>query len=193
MIRAPFASALALAALLAVPAFAQTDSNSPSVNGANVAPLEKNAAKQSASAPAKQSRADSTTKSTTSTAADVNSRSVDGANVAPLEKNAAKQSATSTSGKQAAADSTTKSTTSASADVNSRSVHGANVAPLEKNAAKQQAMADCDHPQAGKLADKSTGMAKDHSASAVHQDCVTDAKPKVAKKKSTKTASSETK
>ena len=30
------------------------------------------------------------------------------------------------------------------------------------------------HPQAGKLADKSTGKAKDHSASAVHQDCIPD-------------------
>jgi hypothetical protein len=147
MIRAPFASALALAALLSVPAFAQTDSNSPTVNGASVAPLEKNAAKQSAAAPAKQMKADSTT----------------------------------------------KSTTSASADVNSRSVDGATVTPLTENSAKQQAAADCDHPKAGKLADKSTGMAKDHSASAVHQDCMTDAKPKVAKKKSTKTASSTTK
>ena len=31
------------------------------------------------------------------------------------------------------------------------------------------------HPQAGKLADKSTGMAKEHSASPVHQDCIPDA------------------
>jgi hypothetical protein len=193
MIRAPFASALALAALLAVPAFAQTDSNSPTVNGATIAPLEKNSAKQTAAAPAKQMKADSTTKSTTSTAADVNSSSVNGAYVAPLEKNAAKQSASSP-GKQAAADGTTKSTTSTSADVNSPSVSGATVTPLTQNSAKQQAAADCaDHPNAGKLVDKSTGMAKDHSASAVHEDCMTDAKPKVGKKKSTKTASSQSK
>lgn len=31
------------------------------------------------------------------------------------------------------------------------------------------------HPQAGKLAGKQTGMAKDHSASPVHQDCIPDA------------------
>jgi hypothetical protein len=148
MTRAPFAGALALAALLAVPAFAQTDNNSTTANGASVAPLEKNAAKQSAAAPAKQMKADSTT----------------------------------------------KSTTSAAADVNSRSVAGASVAPLTENSAKQQAAADCaDHPNGGKLADKSTGMAKDHSASAVHEDCAVNAKPKVAKKKSTKTASRETK
>jgi hypothetical protein len=34
-----------------------------------------------------------------------------------------------------------------------------------------------DHPQAGKLADKRTGKAKDHSASAVHQDCIPDTQP----------------
>jgi hypothetical protein len=193
MIKSHFVSALALAAFLAVPAFAQTDSNSRTVDGATVAPLEKNSAKQTAAASGKQAKADSTTTSTTSTAADVNSTSVNGANVAPLEKNSAKQTASAT-GKQAKADSTTKSTTSTAADVNSRSVNGANVAPLEKNAAKQQAAADCaDHPQAGKLADKSTGKAKEHSASPVHFDCVTDAKPVASKKKSTKTAATETK
>ena len=93
MTQARFASALALAAFLAVPAFAQTDSNSSTVNGATVAPLEKNAAKQSASS-SKQAKADSTTSSTTAKAADCNSKMVDGANVAPLEKNAAKQQAT---------------------------------------------------------------------------------------------------
>ena len=30
------------------------------------------------------------------------------------------------------------------------------------------------HPNAGKLADKSTGKAKEHSASPVHQDCIPD-------------------
>jgi hypothetical protein len=179
--------ALAIAAFLAAPAFAQSTTEQP--------PLDKAAAKQSAAAPGKQTAADSTTKSTTSSQTDLSpsTKTTDGAYVAPLEKNASKQSA-SASGKQAKADSTTKSTTSTAADVNSRSVDGANVAPLEKNSAKQQAMADCaDHPNAGKLADKSTGMAKEHSASPVHSDCVTDAKPKVAKKKSTKTAASETK
>src|SRR5512144_208200 len=31
------------------------------------------------------------------------------------------------------------------------------------------------HPQAGKLAGKDTGQAKEHSASPVHQDCIEDA------------------
>ena len=32
-----------------------------------------------------------------------------------------------------------------------------------------------DHPNAGKLADKDTGQAKEHSASPVHMDCIPDA------------------
>jgi hypothetical protein len=169
MIRAPFASALALAAFLAVPAFAQTDSNSTSVNGATVAPLEKNAAKQSAAEPSKQVKADSTTTSTTSASEDVNSSSVDGAHVAPLEKNAAKQSA-SASHKQSKADKTASSTTANAVDCNSTTVDGAHVAPLEKNSAKQQASAD--GTSSGKLV-----------------DCVSDKPVTAKKKKSTKTAS----
>ena len=126
MIRTRLAHALALAALISAPAFAQSTTEQPQ--------LDKAAAKQNAAAPSKQTKADATTTSTTSTAADV--------------------SAGTTTAK------------------------GAYVAPLEKNAAKQQAMADCaDHPQAGKLADKSTGQAKEHSASPVHSDCVVDSKP----------------
>jgi hypothetical protein len=172
MIKSQFASALALAAFLAVPAFAQTDSNSSTVNGATVQPLEKNAAKQSASAPSMQMKADSKTKSTTSAAADVNSTSVDGAHVAPLEKNASKQSAAAPH-KQAKADGTTSSTSAHAVDCNSKMVDGANVAPLEKNSAKQQAMAD-------------------GTSSSKAVDCVTTAKAKPAKKK-TKTAANETK
>ena len=169
MIQSRFASALALAAFLAVPAFAQTDSNSPSVNGATVAPLEKNAAKQSAAATGKQAKADATASSSTSAAADVNSRSVDGANVAPLEKNASKQSA-SASHKQSKADKTASSTSPHAVDCNSKMVDGANVAPLEKNSAKQQATAD--------------GMSTSKSV-----DCVAHNQP-AKMKKSTKTASS---
>ena len=190
MIQPRFVSALALAAFLAVPAFAQT----------NVAPLEKNAAKQSATAPEMQTKADGTTTSSTSTQSDASAgtKKVDGAYVAPLEKNSSMQSATAHPKTQAKADSTTSSTTAAKADVSTgtKSANGAYVAPLEKNSAKQQAAADCaDHPQAGKLADKSTGQAKEHSASPVHADCAIDAKPKVAKKKSkpTKTVATETK
>ena len=172
MIKPRFVSALALAAFLAAPAFAQTDSNSSTVNGATVAPLEKNAAKQSAAAPAKQAKADATASSSTSAAADVNSTSVNGANVAPLEKNAAKQSAAAPH-KQAKADSTASSTSANAVDCNSTMVDGAHVAPLEKNSAKQQAAAD------GTSSGKSV-------------DCVSD-KAKVAKKKkSTKTASNAT-
>ena len=168
MIRARFASALALAAFLAVPAFAQTDSNSSSVNGANVAPLEKNAAKQSAAAPGMQMKADAKTSSTaTSASADVNSTSVDGAHVAPLEKNASKQSAAATH-KQSKADKTASSTSANAVDCNSTMVDGAHVAPLEKNSTLQQAAADGTSP--GKSV-----------------DCVSD-KPVKAKKK-VKTAS----
>jgi len=52
---------------------------------------------------------------------------------------------------------------------------------------------ELNHPNAGKLADKDTGKAKEHSASPVHQDCATNAAAKPTKKKSTKTASSDTK
>jgi hypothetical protein len=135
------------------------------------------------------------TSSTTSAQADLSSgtKTTDGAYVAPLEKNSAKQSASS--GKQAKADASTSSTTSANADVSSgtKSTDGAYVQPLTKNSSKQQASADCDHPQAGKLADKSTGQAKDHSASAVHSDCTTNTAATSGKKKSTKTAAAETK
>jgi len=118
---------------------------------------------------------------------------VHGASVAPLDKAAAKQNAAAPD-KQLKADSKRSSDMSANANVNSPTVDGAYVAPTEVAAAKQHAALDCaDHPQAGKLADKSTGMAKEHSASAVHQDCVNTAKAKPAKKKSTKTASTETK
>lgn len=200
MIRSRFASALALAAFLAAPAFAQTDSNSSTVNGATVAPLEKNAAKQSAASKTKQAKADSKVSSTTSGQADVSTatRTTDGAYVAPLEKNAANQSSSSTA-KQAKADSKVSTTASGQADVSTatRKTDGAYVAPLEKNAANQQAKANAnceDHPQAGKLADKSTGEAKEHSASPVHMDCAptVKAKAKTAKKK-IKTAASETK
>ena len=99
MIRTRFASAFALAAFLAVPAFAQSTTEQP--------PLDKAAAKQQAAAPHKQMKADSTTSSTTSTQTDLSSgtRSVDGAYVAPLEKNSSMQSSTANPKTQAKADS----------------------------------------------------------------------------------------
>jgi hypothetical protein len=121
-----------------------------------------------------QMKADSTTSSTTSSQTDLSTgtRSVDGAYVAPLEKNSSMQSATAHPKTQAKADGTAKSTTSAKADVNcgTKSVDGAYVAPLEKNSSQQQAAAD------GK------------GDTTLAADCATHAKPKVAKKKSTKTA-----
>ena len=36
---------------------------------------------------------------------------------------------------------------------------------------------ELNHPNAGKLADKSTGLAKERSASPVHQDCIPDTSP----------------
>jgi hypothetical protein len=175
MIRSQFASALALAAFLAVPAFAQSTTE--------VAPLDKAASKQHAAAPHMQAKADSTTTSSTSTPADVSAgtRSVDGAYVAPLEKNSSKQSAAANPKKQAKADQA-KPCTGAQADVSSgtTTANGAYVAPLEKASAQQQAQAD------GKVAANTTGHAS------VSTDCVADSqmKPtKTAKKKSTKTAS----
>ena len=156
--------AIAIAALVAAPAFAQSTTEQP--------PLDKAASKQHAAAPAKQDKADSTrTGSTTSANADLSSatKSNDGAYVAPLEKNSSKQSAASSGKKQAKADSTASSTSANAVDCNSTMVDGAHVAPLEKNSAKQQATAD--GTASGKLV-----------------DCVSD-KPKVAKKKSAKTAS----
>ena len=71
MIRTRFASAIALAAFLAVPAFAQSTTTTTqadvskgttSVDGAYVAPLEKNSAKQQAQgSPGKTAKADTST------------------------------------------------------------------------------------------------------------------------------------
>ena len=71
------------------------------------------------------------------------------------------------------------------------SAKGAAKAP--STTASKPLCSELGHPNAGKLADKSTGKAKEHSASPVHFDCVTDAKPVASKKKSTKTAATETK
>jgi hypothetical protein len=154
--------ALAIAALVAAPAFAQSTTEQP--------PLDKAAAKQSAAAPGMQTTADSN-KSATGANADVSSgtRSVDGAYVAPLEKNSSKQSAAAHPKKQAKADKTASSTSAKAVDCNSKMIDGANVAPLEKNSMKQQATAD----------GTSTGKAV---------DCVGENQP-AKMKKSTKTAS----
>lgn len=44
-------------------------------------------------------------------------------------------------------------------------------------AAGKPLCSELNHPNAGKLADKSTGKAKEHSASPVHQDCIPDTQP----------------
>jgi hypothetical protein len=182
MIKISFASPLALAALLAAPAFAQTaaqadvSSGTTTANGAYVAPLEKAGAKQQAAMdPAKQARADATA-SGSPEKADVSrgTTTANGAYVAPLEKAGAKQQAAMDPAKQAKADSTAKSTVGAHADVScgTTTANGAYVAPLEKAGAKQTAAAE------GKSTDEAT----------VAADCVP--KAKMAKKKAAKTASS---
>jgi hypothetical protein len=102
MIKSRFVSPLALAALLAAPAFAQTNtqadvnSGTTTASGAYVAPLEKAGAKQQAQAgTAQQVKADSTAKSAMGAQADVScgTTTANGAYVAPLEKAGAKQQA----------------------------------------------------------------------------------------------------
>lgn len=101
MITSRFATPLALAALLALPAFAQTttpadvSSGTTTSHGAYVAPLEKAGAKQTAAADAKQSKSERVASDADHAKADVScgTTTANGAYVAPLEKAGAKQNA----------------------------------------------------------------------------------------------------
>ena len=101
MIRSRFASPLALAALLAVPAFAQTtpqadvSSGTTMSHGAYVAPLEKAGAKQTAAAEAAKPAKSTRTTTSMDAHADVScgTTTANSAYVAPLEKAGAKQQA----------------------------------------------------------------------------------------------------
>ena len=80
----------------------------------------------------------------------------------------------------------TSSTTGTAADQHSGAMTSSTqkaATPRNKASTAQRAAADqgrtplCSelgNPNAGKLADKSTGLAQDHSASAVHMDCIPD-------------------
>jgi len=82
--------------------------------------------------------------------------------------------------------STTSSTTGTAADQHSGAMTSSTqkaATPRNKASTAQRAAADqgrtplCSelgNPNAGKLADKATGQAQDHSASAVHMDCIPD-------------------
>ena len=117
MIRSQFASAIALAALLGAPAFAQTTTTTPPANVTL-----------------------GTTSSATGTASDQHS----GARSSTTEKAATPRNKAS----------------------------AAQRAALDQG--RTPLCSELGQPNAGKLANKSTGMAGDHSASAVHMDCIPD-------------------
>jgi hypothetical protein len=172
MIRSHFASAAALAAFLAVPAFAQMSGSASS-----------------------NTTATTTTQPSTSASA---SGSISA--TAPVPVAPSSTSTTSSMPSSTSSASTPSSTTQYNANAQ-------NPASKARQAAIDQGRtplcSELDQPNAGKLANKTTGNAAANSASAVHMDCIPDnastapgangtvaANTAKAKKKPAKTASS---